>query len=206
MGATAPGSAWGSCRFCGTAVAPGAAVCGLCGADRPIAASALASAPVGVRRRISLFNGLRAAIIVGVAVALAWALIEAVATGPPNVPDPLTTTGTYTVAPGSVSFLSGEVTGGDYVVGNFTAVQPFEAEVSLSAYNSTEWTSVVKNDSGTAAWSTPLEGSGRIIFTAEYTDTYTFVLTNPYPASSHVTVSVYVATEYESNVGDDGFG
>lgn len=206
MGAASPGTAWGSCRYCGTAVAPGASVCGLCGADRPIRAADLSTAPASVRRRISLFNGLRAAIIIGLAVALAWALIEAVATGPPNVPDPLTTQGTYSVAPGSIPILTGEVTGGDYVVGNFTSVQPFEADVSLSAYNSTGWAALVENGSATPVWSTPTEGSGRIIFTAAYTDTYTFVLTNPYPPSSHIDVTVYVATEYESNVADDGFG
>ena len=206
MGANAQGSVWGSCRYCGTAVAPGADVCGLCGADRPIAATALTDAPVSVRRRIRFFNTLRTLLIVGVAVALAWALIDAVASGPPNVADPLTTSGTYTVAPGSVPILSGEVTGGDYVVGNFTSVQPYEADVSLAAYNSTEWTSLVVNGSGTPVWTTPSEGSGRIIFTSEYTDTYTFVLVNTYPTSSHLAITVYVATQYESNVGDDGFG
>jgi len=144
--------------------------------------------------------------MVGVAVALAWALVDAVATGPPNVADPLTTSGTYTLAPGMVPILTGEVTGGDYVVGNFTSLVPYEADVALSAYNSSQWSNLVQNGSGVPAWSTPSEGSGRIVFTAEYTDTYTFVLTNPYPASSDLTVTVYVATSYESNVGDDGFG
>jgi hypothetical protein len=206
MGAAAQGSVWGSCRYCGTAVAPGAGACGLCGADHPISAGTMSREPVAVRRRVSLFNWLRAAIMIGVAVALAWALIDAVATGPPNVADPLTTSATYTVAPGTLPILTGEVTGGDYVVGNFTSVAPYEADISLSAYNSTEWNDLIFNHTGTPAWSTPSEGSGRIVFTAEYTDTFTFVLTNSYPASSNLTIKVYVATQYESNVGDDGFG
>jgi hypothetical protein len=206
MTSNAADPTWGSCRYCGTAVSPGATACGLCGADRPIPAGSLASAPARVRRRVLFTNWFRAILVVGVAVALSYTLIGEALTGPPNVADPLTTTGTYTVAPGSVAFLSGNVTGGDYVIGNFTTVQPYGANVTLSAYNSTEWTNLVENGSGIPAWSTPSEGSGRIIFTAEYTDTYTFVLTNPYPPSTHVNVTVYVSTQYESNVGDDGFG
>ena len=197
---------WGACRFCGTAVAPGAATCGLCGADRPVPARALAVAPRGVRRRIAFTNAFRAVLVLGVAVALGYALVDAVVTGPPNVADPLTTSGTYAVAPGSVAIFSGAVTGGDYVVGNFSSVSPYEADVALSAYNSTGWAEHTETGTGTPVWSTPSEGSGRIIFTAEYTDTYTFVLTNPYPASTGLQIVVYVATEYESNVGDDGFG
>jgi len=145
-------------------------------------------------------------IVLVVVAGLAYAIGGAVLAGPPNVTDPLTTTGTYTVAPGSVPFLTGDVTGGDYVIGNFTSVTPYEAIVSITAYNSTQWNDLVHNGTGTPSWSTPSEGSGRIVFSAEYTDNYTFVLTNPYPAASHITITVYVATQYESNVGDDGFG
>jgi hypothetical protein len=206
MATAAPGAVWGSCRYCGTAVAPGAMACGLCGADRPVPAAVLASAPVAVRRRIALTSWLRAILVVGVAVALAYTLIDAVVTGPPVVADPLTTSGMYTVSPGYLAILSGNVTGGDYVVGNFTSVDPYDANVTLSAYNSSQWTSFVVNGSGTPSWSTPSEGSGRIIFSAEYTDTYTFVLTNAYPATTGPAITVYVTTTYESNVGDDGFG
>jgi len=206
MAQSVPGSVWGSCRYCGTAVAPGARLCGLCGADRPVPAADLPAAPVAVRRRISFFNVLRMVVMVGVAIALAWALIDAAVTGPPSVTDPLTTSGTYTVGPGAQPILSGNVTGGDYVIGNFTSVQPYEANVTISAYNLSGWTDWVENGTATPVWSTPSEGSGRIVFTAAYTDTYTFVVTNAYPASSHISIRVYVATQYESNVGDDGFG
>ncbi len=193
---------WGACRYCGTAVAPGATVCALCGEDRPVPASGLAKAPRSVRRRIALTNGLRALIVVGLAVALAYTLIDAVWTGPPVVADPLTTTGTYHLAPGTQPILDGAVTGGDYVVGNFTTIQPFDAAVTLSVYNWSQWYGLVTNGTGSPAWSTPSEGSGRIIFTALDTGTYVFVLTDPLPLN----MTVYVATEYESNVGDDGFG
>jgi len=206
VGATAAAS-WGSCRFCGTAVAPGATACGLCGADRPIAAGQLARAPAPVRRRVALTNWLRALIVVGVAVGLAWTLLDSALTGPPAVPDPLTTTGTYAVPTGSTAILSGAVTGGDYVVGNFTTVAPYLADVTLAIYTSQAWRALVDNGTvSSPAWSAPSEGSGRIIFSALYTTNYTFVLTNAYPASAHLNLTVYVATDYESNVGDDGFG
>jgi hypothetical protein len=205
--ASATGSTlWGSCRFCGTAVAPGATACGLCGADRPVAAAELPRAPVAVRRRIALTSWLRALIVVGVAVGLAWTLIASALAGPPAVADPLTTTGTYEIPPGASAFLTGEVTGGDYVVGNFTSVVPHLAQVVVSVYTAQAWHSLLENGSGTPAWSTPSEGSGRIIFSALYTTNYTFVLTNPYSGSTPLNITVYVATQYESNVGDDGFG
>jgi hypothetical protein len=206
MAAASPDVTWGSCRYCGTAVAPGAAACAICGEDKPVRAGSMASAPRSVRRRVAFTNGLRAIVVIAVAVALAYTLLDAVLTGPPNVPDPLTTAGVYSLGPGATEFLSGNVTGGDYIVGNFTTVQPYEANVTLSVYNVTAWDNLVQNGSGSPLYTTPSEGSGRIIFTALYTDLYVFVLTNPYPTQSHLNLTVYVATEYESNVGDDGFG
>jgi hypothetical protein len=199
-------SVWGTCRTCGTAVAPGARTCALCGGDRPIAAGGLSSAPRAVRRRVALTNWLRGVLVVGVAVALGYTLVGAALSGPPTVADPLTTTGTYTLGPGSRPILSGDVTGGDYVIGNFTSLRPYAANVELSAYNSSGWVALLQNRTSSPVWTTPVEGSGRIVFGAEYTDTYTFVLTNPYPAATHLNITVYVATQYESNVGDDGFG
>jgi hypothetical protein len=206
MAASEPGQIWGSCRYCGTAVAPGATVCGLCGADRPVPAAALPKAPVGVRRRISFFNWLRMIVMVGVSVALGWALISAVASGPPVVADPLDTSGSYVVPVGSTAIFDGNITGGDYIVGNFTSTQPLEANVTVSAYTYSGWLEQVQNGTGSPVWSTPSEGVGRIVFSPEVTNDYMFVLTNNYPASTHLVIHVYVTTQYESNVGDDGFG
>ncbi len=204
MGAAADGTAWGSCRYCGTAVAPGATACGICGADAPVAAGALPRAPRAVRRRVRLAGWLRTLIVLGVVVGLAYSIVSAVLAGPPHVADPLTASGTYRVAPGYVGILAGEVTGGDYVVGNFTSIAPYGAEVSISVFNESQWSRLLQNGSGSPVWSTPSEGSGRIVFTSLYTDNYTFVLNNPYAAGSGPTITVYVSTEYESNVGDDG--
>jgi MFS family permease len=88
-----PGT-WGACRFCGVAVAPGAAKCGICGAADPIAAAALPTESRQVRRRVKLTGAFRTVIVLAVVIGLAYALISAVVQGPPVVADPLTTAGT----------------------------------------------------------------------------------------------------------------
>ncbi len=199
-------NAWGACPFCGAAVRPGAAACSICGDRSPIPASQIASVPRRVRHRLLLTQGFRALIVVGVVVGLAYLLITTVIAGPPVVADPLTTSGTYALGPGNSTYLAGAITGGDYIVGNWTTVAPVGTEITMAVYNSTEFPLFLSNEPATAAYFINDTSSARIIFSPLYTDTFTFVFTNPYPASSHLTVSVYIATEYESNVGDDGFG
>jgi hypothetical protein len=188
------------------AVPAGATSCGICGADHPVAAGEIANAPRGVRRRIRLTAALRTLIVVAVAVALAYTLIAAVVGGPPSVADPLTTTGTYAVGPGNFTAISGDITGGDFVIGNYSAVNPPGIDIGVAVYNSSEWQwFTTGSGSPGTQWNNTPSYDGRIIFSAPYTDTYYFVFTNPSPASSHLTVAVYVTTVYESNVGDDGF-
>ncbi len=201
----ADGSAWGSCRFCGAAVAPGSPTCALCGSAGPIPASGLARAPARLRRRIAATHLLRAGLVVVVVVALAYSLLAAVLSGPPNAADPLTTSGLYHLAPGHEALLQGEITGGDYVVGNFTTVRPVGTSVTLAVYNSSAWASHLRNGSASPVWSPPGTSDGRIVFTAPYTDTYTFVIANPYAPSTGFNLTVYVTTTYESNVGAEGF-
>jgi hypothetical protein len=205
MPATEP-AVWGTCRFCGAAVRPGAANCTLCGEGSPIPAGALASAPAPVRRRVRLTHGLRTLIVVVAAVGLAYLMISTALSGPPNVVDPLTTSGVYTIGPGNYTLISGDVTGGDFVVGNFTTIDPAGTQIVVNIYNSTEWALYGTGAAALPAYNLSAEASGRIIFTPLYTDTFYFVFSNPYPPSSHLAVTVYVTTEYESNVGDDGFG
>ncbi len=205
MAATGP-EAWGACRFCGAAVRPDAAACGICGETSPIRAADLATAPPRVRRRLFLTHGLRTLIVVTAAVGLAYLLITTALAGPPVVTDPLTTSGTYTLGAGNSTVLQGNITGGDYVVGNFTTVRPAGTEISVAVYNSTEYARYFARDPATPAYTINDSAAGRIIFSPLYTDFFTFVFTNPYPVSSHLNVTVYITTEYESNVGDDGFG
>ena len=198
---------WGVCRFCGGAVPAGATQCGICGAPDPIPAAEVASQPPKVRRWLFATGAFRALIVTVVAVGLAYLLISAVITGPPNVADPLTTAGTYAIAPGNYTVLSGNITGGDFVVGNYTSVSPPGMSIAVSVYNSSQWAWFTTGQ-GTPGvqWNNTPTYDGRIIFSAPYTDMYYFVFLNPLAPSTHLTVDVYVTTEYYSNSADDGFG
>jgi hypothetical protein len=202
--APAPGT-WGACSFCGVAVPAGATTCPICGASEPVPAGKLGQAPVPVRRRIRLTATLRAAIVAAVAVGLAYTLLAAVLAGPPTVPDPLTTAGTYVLAPGNFTVLSGNITGGDYIQGNYTAVNPPGVDVAVAVYNSSQW-SWFTNGTGSPGvqWNNTPTWQGSIVFAAPYTDMFYFVISNPYPATSGITIHVYVATVYESDVAEDG--
>lgn len=202
-----PSAEWGACRFCGVANPPNATKCEICGAEHPVAASELATAPPAVRRRIKLTGWLRAFIVVVVVVGLTYTLVGVVLSGPPNVPDPLTTAAMYAIGPGNVTVISGEITGGDFVIGNWTAVSPPGSNITIVVYNQTQWSSYLGGTlPGTPQWSNAGVTTGRIIFSAPVTDNYYFVVGNPYPVASHLTVDVYVTTEYQSNVADEGFG
>ncbi len=200
-----PGT-WGTCRFCGVAVAPGASTCGICGAADPIAAGALPRESRRVRRRVRITGALRTVIVLAVVIGLSYALISAVVQGPPVVADPLTTAGTYVLGPGNYTVIAGNITGGDYIIGNWTSVSPPGILIGVAVYNSSQW-GWFTSGAGSQGnqWNNTPGPSGRIIFSAPYTDMYYFVITNLLPSTSHLNVSVYVTTEYESNVGDDGF-
>ena len=157
---------------------------------------------MAVRRRTRLrwLKSLRSLIVIGVVGAIALAIAIPVLSGPPVLPDPLTLAGVYSVGPGNITYFGGAITGEDYIVGNYTVVNPFGASVGVSVYNSTEFASLAHTGVATPAWSaTPLP-NGRIIFAAPYTDTFWFVFANPYPPSSGIALHVYVTTNYETNV------
>ncbi len=140
-----------------------------------------------------------------VVVGLAYSLVSVVLQGPPVVADPLTTAAMYHIGAGNITILSGEITGGDYVLGNFTTQLPSGASIQLAVYNSTEGAAFFTGSPSTPAYTISPTSDGRIVFSAAYTDTFYFVFTNPYPVASHLTVEVWITTTYESNVGDDGF-
>ena len=199
-----PGS-WATCRFCGVAVPPGAKKCTECGAEGPLSPSELRNAPKSLRRRVRLTGFLRTVIVLGVIGGLGYATIAAVFQGPPNTAgDPLTTTGSYLVGPGNYTFLTGEITGGDYVVGNYSSFDPVGMEIDFVVYNSSEWATFTAGGIPTPTYSATTAYSGEIVYSAPVTDNYYFVFTNPYAASTHLAYRIYIATEYESNVGDDG--
>jgi hypothetical protein len=201
----APGT-WGACRFCGVAVPAGASKCEICGAGAPLSAAEIPHAPRSVRRRLRFAGALRTLIVVGVIFALAYAIVSAELQGPPVLTeDPLTTTGTYSIAPGNFTLLWGEINGGDYVLGNFTSVDPAGSSITLAVYNSSGWAAFVAHAPVTPVWTLPSAYDARIVYSPLVTDNYYFVFSNPYPATSHLTIQVYIATTYESNSGDDGF-
>ena len=196
---------WGMCRFCGVAVAPNAAKCAICGAPDPIASTQYRTVDRPLRLRMQLTGALRSVIVIGVVLALGYSMISVVLSGPPVVADPLTTTGSYEIGPGNFTVISGEITGGDFVIGNYTTVAPVGTNLVVSVFNSTQWIQFVNGEDPEPQWSTSPGPSAQIVYSAPYTDTFYFVFTNPYPPTSHLAVTAYIATTYESNVGDDGF-
>ena len=194
------------CRFCAVAVPPKAKACPECGAPDPIASRDLSRLRKPLRRRLWTVNFLRSLLVVGVCVALAYTMISLVIAGPPVVPDPLTTAGSYGIGPGNYTVISGEITGGDFVIGNFTTTAPVGTDLGLAVYNSTQWVQFVGGQDPAPLYVISPTSAARIVFSAEYTDTYSFVFTNPYAPSTHLSLVAYIATTYESNVGTSGFG
>ena len=208
MAANAPPTQpeWGTCQFCGVAVASGAAKCGICGAANPLSAGQETRAPRKVRRWIRLTHALRTVIVLTVVLGLAYAILSAVLSGPPTLStDPLTTAGTYTITPQNYTVLSGEITGGDYVTGNFTTTQPVGVNIAVAVYNSSEWSQFLAGKSPTPLYSVSPTYNAAIVYAPDVTDNYYFVFTNPYPATSHLTIGVYISTLYNANVANDGF-
>jgi hypothetical protein len=198
-------AAWGTCRFCGVAVPHGAIRCVECGAEGPLSSADLRAAPKRLRWRVKFTGGLRTLIVVGVIAGLTYATLSAVFQGPPVLTgDPLTTSAGYLVGPGNYTVISGEITGGDYVIGNYSSFDPVGVDVDFVVYNSSEWTSFVTGGAPNPAYSASPTYSARIVYSPLVTDTYYLVFTNPYAVSTHLTIGIFVVTQYESNVGDDG--
>ena len=194
------------CRFCGVAVAPDAEKCGICGAPNPLSAQEAAASPVRLRRWLALTKSFRILVVVVVVAGLAYAIVSAEMSGPPNlVGDPLTTAGAYTLGPGNYTVLSGDITGGDYVTGNFTAIHPQGVNIDLSVYNSTEWTQFQAGENPTPLYTQGPAYNTSLVYSPLVTDTYYFVFSNPYASSTGLVVTVYITTLYNSNVANDGF-
>ena len=191
--------AWGTCRLCGDAVPPGAAECPIC------AQSTTAALPTKLLRRRSgrwlrLVQSVRVLLVLGVVVGLAIVLLQAVWSGPPSYPDPLTTQGTHLVPAGNISYLSGSITGEDYITGNYTVLSPVGANVTFAVYNVTEFIAFYHHEAAQPQLLITGHASGRIVFAAPYTDTFFFVWESPFPASTGPNENVYVVTTYETNV------
>lgn len=195
---------WGECAFCGNAVPPTSAICPICGAGEPVRAGTISHAPRRVQRRLKLLGALRILIVVGVVAGLAYLVVQPVLSGPPVIADPLTTSGTYAIGAGNYTVLAGEVSGEDFITGNFSVIAPVGTAIGLTVYNTTEYTQFLSGQNPqNQSWSAP-QNAGPLAFAAYYTDTYYFVFSNPYPATSNITVTVYIATQYQTNVNSFG--
>jgi hypothetical protein len=202
MATSGPDSQWGSCTFCGDATPLEAKICPTCGKEQGTPAQRAAEARSRpARRRAALLRWLRTLVVVGIVVAIGWAIISAEISGPTTYSDPLTGTWTFTVPAGGWHILAGNITGEDYIEGNFSVEYPVAAQVLVSIYNSTEFAAFYSHEPAQAA-AIPYSNvsSARIVFAAPYTDEYFFVFQNPYAPSSNLTETIYATTTYETNV------
>jgi hypothetical protein len=200
-----PDPTWGVCSFCAVAVAPGATTCGICGSEGVIRAAQVPRVSRRQRRRLQATNLFRSLIVIVVVLGLGYTMVSLVVQGQPNIPDPLTTSGFYTIAPGNFTYLNGSITGGDFVIGNFSTSDPVGLNLELSVYNSTEWPQFLAGLSPVPQYSVAPTADGHLVFAAPTTDMFYLVFTNPYPTSSHLSYTAQITTEYASNVADDGF-
>lgn len=202
MSTSGPDSRWASCAFCGDAVPPEARICPTCGKEQgtPAERAAQAGSRSG-RQRAFLLRWLRILVVVAIVVTIGWAIISAQISGPTTYADPLTGSWTFAVAPGSWHILAGNITGEDYIEGNFSVVSPVAGEVMVYIYNSTEFAAFYSHEPAQAV-AAPYSNvsSARIVFAAPYTDEFYFVFENPYPADSNLTETIYASTTYETNV------
>lgn len=143
---------------------------------------------------------LRIVLVSAVAIGLAGVMVLALYQGPPVAADPLTGTWTFHLAPGGSGYFQGSITGGDYVAGNFSVMAPPGALTTFLVFNATEFPLFESNVTATPALTNVPVNNGIVDFSPQVTDTYYFVFVNHYPASSGIRISVFVKTEYMSNV------
>jgi len=192
--------AWRTCRVCSGAVPAGDAICPTCGQQGAVPDREISSLPRGPRRRLRLAQVLRSLIVIGVVVGITYAIVGAVLSGPPTFPDPLTTRGTYTIGPGNYTFLAGAITGEDYIDGNYTILAPVGTEVLFQVFNSTSFSAFLHHVPTTPQFSSTEPDRGSIVFPAPYTDTFYLVWENPYQTTSGISQTIYIVTNYQSNV------
>lgn len=154
-----------------------------------------------MRRRLLLLRTLRVLVVVAIVVSIGWAIISAEISGPTTFPDPLTGVRTLTVTPGGWSYFAGNITGEDYLTGNFSVMTPPGANVTVWVYNASEFGDFLIHEvAHPAAPPYTNVSAARIVFAAPYTDKFYFVFGNPFPVGSDLTERVFVTTTYETNV------
>ncbi|MCI4362028.1 MAG: hypothetical protein L3J77_02395 [Thermoplasmata archaeon] len=190
---------WGSCAFCGEAFPPTAPSCPTCGASLAVRPGAVAALPKRKRQWYGLVRSLRLLIVVVVILGLGWATLSAALTGPPTYTDPLTTAGWHTVGAGNYTYLSGAISGEDYIAGNYTVENPPGAPLTFEVFNSTSFAAFATHSAAQPILIVN-SSSTRIVFAAPYTDTFYLVFVNNFAPSTNINLQVFVTTNYESNV------
>jgi hypothetical protein len=193
---------WGSCTFCGDAVPPEARICPTCGKEQGTPAQrAVEGRSRPARRRATALRWLRALVVVAIVSTIGWAIVSAEISGPTAYADPLTGAWTLNVPAGGWSILAGNITGEDYITGNFSVESPVAGEVMVYIYNSSQFAAFYAHQNAqTAAPPYTNVSSARIVFSAPYTDEFYFVFENPYAPASHLAERIYITTTYETNV------
>lgn len=192
-------NAWGTCTYCGDAFPPTASMCPTCGNTRSVRAGVPPTLAPRERYHLRFVQGIRLTLIVGVIGLLAYLMLTAAFTPPATVADPLTTKGSWVIGPGNFTALGGDVTGDDYVVGNYSVSAPAGAPVTFLVFNDTEFTAFTEHENATPVDLVHGASSSQIVFSAPYTDTFHFVWMNEYAPSTGIVLTVYVVTSYESN-------
>ncbi len=191
--------AWGTCAFCGDPYPPNGPKCPTCGHREPVPPEGGKALPTKERRHLRWVQGVRLSLVIGAIVVLSYLMITAAFTPPAAVSDPLTTSGSRTVGPGNYTVLSGDITGDDYVVGNYSVSHPLGANVTFLVFNDTDYTIFAAGGTATPLDQVTGAENAPIVFSAPYTDTFHFVWINPYSPASGITLTIYIDTSYESN-------
>ena len=199
MAASDPSQRWGTCTYCGDAFPPNALKCPTCGNTRAVQPGSASALPRKERYHLRFVQSLRLSIVVGVIAFLAYLMVSAVYVPPPTVSDPLTTRGSWVIGAGNYTGISGEVTGADYIVGNYSVSDPPGAVVTFLVFNDTEYHVFSGHGNATPVDRVANATHAQIVFSAPYTDTFHFVWVNGYTPASEIALTVYVVTSYESN-------
>lgn len=194
-----PAGSWGTCAFCGDPFPPGGSACPTCGYAKSVAGGGVKALSKPERFHLRFVQGIRAAIIVGAIVGLSYLMVSAAISPAAPAADPLTTSGPWTIGPANFTAISGDITGDDYIVGNYTVMGPVGGTVDLLIFNDTEFGQFVAHRTAASLYNVSGDASARLVFSAPYTDNFHLVWVNPYGAGSGITLRVYIVTNYESN-------
>jgi hypothetical protein len=148
------------------------------------------------RRRNFYVQATRAVLIVGMVLVVTAIIYPELVTTDVPATDPLTNTWTLVIRPDNSSAVSGLVDGDDAISGNFTVLSPVGAQVAFDVLPSGSGT--WQQDMGQNVYvpAIPPGSTAKVFFSADYTDWYFFVFSNP----NAYNVTVFVDFSYLSSL------